>query len=178
MLYRNEAQILLCLKRMSYQILEDYPEPPLLIGIKKRGYPIAARIRQYIAEELNREVFLGELNISLYQNDLSLINDFPIIHEVGIPFSIGGRDLILIDDVLNTGRTAYAAIDAVTDLGRPSRIRFACLADISRRELPLYADYTGWNIEISADEQLVVKVREIDGEDGIWIEKKGAGSEK
>ncbi|MDD2716961.1 MAG: bifunctional pyr operon transcriptional regulator/uracil phosphoribosyltransferase PyrR [Candidatus Wallbacteria bacterium] len=171
MLYKNQEQIEYCLQRMGYQILEEtLPDKLALIGIKERGLPLAKRLKRNLEKIVGCEILLGELNISLYQNDLSLLSTGPIIHDVEIPFGIGGRELVLVDDVLITGQTAHAAIDAIQDLGHPARIRFACLVDVKRRELPIYADYVGWKLRLTRDEQLIFKISEIDKEEGIWVE--------
>jgi len=140
-----------------------------LVGIKSRGLPLAIRIKKFIEKELGRNIELGELNISLYRSDLDLIGAEPVIHDVNIPLGVSGKEIVLIDDILRTGKTAHSAIDAILDLGKPSRIRFATLIDIKKRELPIYADYIGWEVEIASEQNIKLCIEEIDGVDEISL---------
>lgn len=157
--------------RISHQILErnNGAEDVVLIGIRTRGVPISRIICGNIEKYENVTVPVGILDITLYRDDLSLISSHPVINGSDIPFNITGKNVVLVDDVLYTGRTARAAIDALMDLGRPKTIQLAVIIDRGHRELPIRADYIGKNLPTAANEIVTVKVEECDGESGVDI---------
>ena len=169
----DQPAISRAIKRISHEILEKNKgtEDLLLVGIKTRGMPLAKRIKEQIQQIEEVEVETGELDISLYRDDLSNRDDQDeaIVNQTSIESDVNGKKVILIDDVLFTGRTVRAALDAVIDLGRPKTIQLAVLIDRGHRELPIRADYVGKNIPTSLQEVIKVKVDEIDGLDEVSI---------
>ncbi|MBQ5816321.1 MAG: bifunctional pyr operon transcriptional regulator/uracil phosphoribosyltransferase PyrR [Oscillospiraceae bacterium] len=161
------------LKRISHEIVERNPdfENLCVIGIRRRGVPISERIRDNIKNIEGVDLPIGVLDITLYRDDLSEISVDPVLNESNIPFSIEGKKVILVDDVLFTGRTVRAAIDALFSLGRPSSIQLAILVDRGHRELPIRGDYVGKNIPTAREERVFVKLSDVDGEDGVYISK-------
>lgn len=169
----DSAEMQRAMARISHQILErnNGAENIVLIGIRTRGVPLAEIVRNNIKKFEDVTVPFGMLDITLYRDDLSLISDHPIINGNDIPFSITGKDLILVDDVLFTGRTVRAAIDALIDLGRPKTIQLAVLIDRGHRELPIRADYVGKNLPTSITEVVKVSTLENDGEYSVKLIK-------
>lgn len=161
--------------RITYEIIERYQgiENVVLIGIKTRGIFIAQRIAQRLKELENIEVPVGELDITLYRDDKSVELDEAELHDSAIPVSLEGKEVVLIDDVLFTGRTIRAALDAVMDFGRPKRIGLAVLVDRGHRELPIRPDFIGKNIPTALTEEIVVEMDELDGKDRIMLYKEG-----
>jgi pyrimidine operon attenuation protein/uracil phosphoribosyltransferase len=159
------------LKRIAHEIIEDNKgtDNLCLVGIRTRGVPLAYYIRGYIEEFEGKKVPVGILDITLYRDDLSIISDHPVINSTEIPFSIQGASLVLVDDVLYTGRTVRAAIEAIMELGRPGKIRLAVMVDRGHRELPIRADFIGKNIPTARNEVIAVKFSETDGEEGVFI---------
>ena len=160
--------------RVSHEIVERQAgtEGLVLIGIQRRGVPLATRLAA--ATEAHEGVALpvGALDITFYRDDLSLIAQQPIVKGTAIPVDLNGRTVILVDDVLYTGRTIRAAMDALVDFGRPQAIRLAVLIDRGHRELPIRADHVGKNVPTSRDELVRVHLVETDGEDAVWIERR------
>jgi pyrimidine operon attenuation protein/uracil phosphoribosyltransferase len=142
-----------------------------IVGIRARGDALAARIQAAIRANEGVDVPLGAIDITLYRDDLTRIGYAPVVRESEIPFSVDGRVVVLVDDVLFTGRTIRAAMDALVDFGRPQAIRLAVLVDRGHRELPIRADHVGKNVPTSREELVRVHVEEIDGEDGVEIER-------
>lgn len=159
------------LKRIAHEIIEknNGAQNVALIGIHRRGVPIAKRIAKYIEEFEGVSVDIGMLDITFYRDDLSLLSDHPIINGTDIYFDINKKTIVLCDDVLYTGRTARAALDALMDLGRPDYIQLAVVVDRGHRELPIRADYVGKNIPTSKSEFISVRVAEFDGVDNVAI---------
>jgi len=159
--------------RLSHEIVEKQAgtEGLLLIGIQRRGVPLARRIAIAIAENEGVEVPVGALDITFYRDDLSMVAQQPVVKGTELPSGIDGKTIILVDDVLYTGRTIRAAMDALVDFGRPQAIRLAVLVDRGHRELPIRADHVGKNVPTSREELVRVHVDEIDGEDGVEIER-------
>jgi pyrimidine operon attenuation protein/uracil phosphoribosyltransferase len=169
------------LTRIAHEIVERNRdcEELYLIGIRKRGVTLAQRISQKIKGIKGLEIPIGILDINLYRDDLSEIDAQPVIKKTEIPFSVKGKKIILVDDVLYTGRTIRAALDGIIDLGRPQFIQLAILLDRGHRELPIRADYIGKNIPTSRSELVEVKLLEDDGsEEVVLIEEKKDESEK
>lgn len=161
------------LTRITYEIIERNRgiEDLVLIGIKTRGIYIAQRIAERLKQLENVDVPVGELDITLYRDDKKSDED-PEIHSSKIEANLDGKEVILIDDVLFTGRTIRAALDAIMDHGRPRRISLAVLVDRGHRELPIRADFVGKNIPTALSEEIVVEMEEFDGIDRILIKKE------
>ncbi|MEG2406982.1 MAG: bifunctional pyr operon transcriptional regulator/uracil phosphoribosyltransferase PyrR [Clostridiales bacterium] len=169
----TEIDIKRALTRIAHEILEknDGSENLVLLGIRTRGVYLAERLRKIISEFENHDVEMGILDITLYRDDIAAMGTNPIVRESQVPFDLTGKKVILIDDVLYTGRTIRAALDAVFDLGRPSFIRLAVLLDRGHRELPIRADYVGKNIPTSHNETVEVHLMEKDNEDSVLLEE-------
>ncbi|NLI90742.1 MAG: bifunctional pyr operon transcriptional regulator/uracil phosphoribosyltransferase PyrR [Peptococcaceae bacterium] len=170
----DEDGIRRAISRISHEIVEKNKgtDKLVLIGIRTRGVPLAERIKKRIAEFENVQLPIGLLDITLYRDDLSTIDVQPVIHETKVPFSIEGKTVILVDDVLFTGRTARAALDALIDLGRPQKIQLAVLIDRGHRELPIRADYVGKNVPTSSREIISVCLEETDGTEEVLLLEK------
>ena len=162
------------LVRLAHEILEksDNLSKLAFIGIRRRGVPIAQRLAKKISELEKRDVPVGILDINLYRDDLSTVGAKPVINATEIPFDITGLDIILTDDVLYTGRTIRAALDALFDHGRPSRVQLLCLIDRGHRELPIEARYVGRKVPTTANESIEVKLTEIDGMEKVLLVEK------
>ncbi|WP_434058365.1 bifunctional pyr operon transcriptional regulator/uracil phosphoribosyltransferase PyrR [Enterococcus faecalis] len=160
------------LTRISYEIIERNKgiQDIVLVGIKTRGIYIAQRLAERLKQLEDIDVPVGELDITLYRDDVKDMEE-PELHSSDVPVSIEGKEVILVDDVLYTGRTIRAAMDAVMDLGRPRKISLAVLVDRGHRELPIRADYVGKNIPTSKTEKIIVEMEERDGADRIMISK-------
>jgi len=158
--------------RMSHEILERNKgsEDLVIIGVRTRGYALAERIAQAINRIDGVTLPVGALDITLYRDDLSLVSEQPIMHKTEIDFDIEGKAVILVDDVLYTGRTIRCALDALVDFGRPKTIQLAILVDRGHRELPIRADYVGKNLPTSQNELVQLNLEEIDKEDSVFIE--------
>jgi pyrimidine operon attenuation protein/uracil phosphoribosyltransferase len=159
------------LRRIAHEIIEKNKgaENLALIGIHRRGVPIAKRIAGYIEQFEGIRPELGTLDITFYRDDLSLLADHPVYKGTDIAFDLNKKTVVLCDDVLFTGRTVRAALDALMDLGRPNYIQLAVIVDRGHRELPIRADYVGKNIPTSKSEFVSVRVAEIDGVDNVAI---------
>ena len=157
--------------RVSHEIIEKNKgvEDIVLIGIKRRGYPLAQRIAKCIADIEGVDIPVGSVDISLYRDDLQTINDAPRLNDKNLGVEVKGKKVVLVDDVLFTGRTARAALEAVIDAGRPKMIQLAVLIDRGHRELPISADFVGKNIPTSRNELISVSLTEIDKEDSVKI---------
>ncbi|MGM0502600.1 MAG: bifunctional pyr operon transcriptional regulator/uracil phosphoribosyltransferase PyrR [Bacillota bacterium] len=160
--------------RISHEIIEKNEglDDLVVIGIRTRGVPLAERITANLKDIEGEEVPNGSLDITLYRDDLTTIANQPIVHQTEIPFDVSDKKVVLVDDVLYTGRTVRAAMDALMDLGRPDNIQLAILADRGHRELPIRADYVGKNIPTSKQELISVNLKEIDGEDSVVLQEK------
>ncbi len=160
--------------RVSHEVVERQAgtDGLVIVGIQRRGVPLAQRIVAAIAEHEGVTLPVGALDITFYRDDLSLIAQQPIVKGTDIPFDLNGRTVVLVDDVLYTGRTIRAAMDALVDFGRPQAIRLAVLVDRGHRELPVRADHVGKNVPTSRDELVKVHLVEVDGEDAVRIERR------
>ena len=167
----DEKAIGRAITRISHEIIERNKgiEDVVLVGIKTRGVPIADRIGKKIEQFEGTIVHTGEIDITLYRDDLNKIDMDPVVKGSNIEFSIDDKIVILVDDVLYTGRTVRSALDAIVDIGRPKAIQLAVLVDRGHRELPIRADYVGKNVPTSKDEIISVKLLEIDSEDSVTI---------
>jgi pyrimidine operon attenuation protein/uracil phosphoribosyltransferase len=170
----DAAAIERTLSRIAHEIKERHPdlENLALVGIRTRGVPLAHRLQRKIGGLGKRDLPVGTLDITLYRDDLTTVGPHAVLKETSIPFPIDGRSIILVDDVLYTGRTIRAALDGLIDYGRPKRIQLAVLIDRGHRELPIRADFVGKNIPTSADELVAVHLQEIDGKDEVLIVKR------
>lgn len=164
------------LSRIAHEILERHPDVKrlALVGVRSRGVPLARRLARLVGEAAGAEPAVGALDIALYRDDFTSLAAQPITKGSDILFSIDGRTLVLVDDVLFTGRTVRAALDQLIDFGRPARIELAVLVDRGHRELPIRADYVGRSLSTSRDEAVEVRVREEDGKDEVVLIQKGA----
>jgi len=160
--------------RIAHEIVERNKgvDDLVLIGIRRRGVPLAARIGRKIAEFEGTAPAEGSLDVTLYRDDLSTVSPQPVVGpSTDIPVDIGGKVAVLVDDVLYTGRTVRAAMDALIDFGRPRSIQLAVVVDRGHRELPIRADYVGKNVPTSKKEVIGVKLVELDGADGVVIKE-------
>jgi pyrimidine operon attenuation protein/uracil phosphoribosyltransferase len=171
----DEKQIKKALIRISHEILEKNKEIKSLaiIGIRNRGAYLADRLASYIKEISSESIPVGILDITLYRDDLTTIAYQPVVHKTEIDFDITGKNIILVDDVLYTGRTIRCALDALIDFGRPKNIQLAILIDRGHREFPIRPDYIGKNVPTSLDEIVDVRLKEVDGEDEVVVTEKG-----
>jgi pyrimidine operon attenuation protein / uracil phosphoribosyltransferase len=160
--------------RVAHEIIERNKgvEDIVLVGIKRRGIPIANRISKLIEELEGVSVPVATVDITLYRDDLTKVNDMPIVKDKELEFSVQNKIVVLVDDVLFTGRTARAAMDAVMAAGRPKMVQLLVIVDRGHRELPIRADYVGKNIPTSQNEVIKVEVKEIDGIDDVKIFEK------
>lgn len=170
----NEIAMQRALSRISHEIIEknNGVDDVVLIGIKTRGVPMANLIKNKIKEISGKELLMGTLDITLYRDDLSELSQMPLVNNSNVSFDIKGKNVILCDDVIFTGRTVRAAIDAIMKLGRPKTIQLAVLVDRGHRELPIRADYVGKNVPTSLEEVIAVKFNEIDGEMSVSLNSK------
>ena len=167
----DTAAINRALTRIAHEIVERNKgaENLALVGIHTRGVPIAAHLAGLIRDFEGVTPPLGKLDITLYRDDLSEIALQPVVRRTEVPFDVQGMRVVLCDDVLYTGRTARAALDALIDLGRPAVIQYAVLVDRGHRELPIRADYVGKNVPTSLQEVIKVKLQSVDGEEGVEL---------
>ena len=174
----DETMMDRALSRIAHEIIERNKgiDDLYLVGIQRRGVPLARRIAAKIAAIEGRKPDVGILDITFYRDDLSMLSEHPVINGTSLPFALQEKKIILVDDVLFTGRTVRAAIEALFDLGRPQQIQLAILIDRGHRELPFRADYIGKNVPTSRSEVIHVLISEIDGEDQVILcdnEQKG-----
>jgi pyrimidine operon attenuation protein/uracil phosphoribosyltransferase len=176
---RQKAQIMdsdefaRAITRIAHQIVEKNrgAKDLVLVGIRTRGAPLASRIGDVIKDIEGSQVPVGVLDITLYRDDLQLVATQPVVGRTEMPSGIDGKVVVLVDDVLFTGRTIRAAMDEIMDFGRPESIQLAVLIDRGHRELPIRADFVGKNVPTSAREIISVKVKEHDGEDSVTVEE-------
>ena len=164
------------LARMAHEIAERHPdaERTALVGVRSRGVPLAKRLARLVKDATGEAPRVGALDITLYRDDLTRIAPNPIMRGTDIPFSIDGWTVILVDDVLFTGRTVRAALDELIDFGRPARIELAVLIDRGHRELPVHANYVGKALTTTREEDVQVRLAEEDGEDRVLLLERGA----
>ena len=159
------------LARMAHEMAERHPDisRAVLVGVRTRGVPLAHRLARMIGAAAGEAPVVGALDITLYRDDLTMIAAHPVLKGTDIPVSIDGRVVVLVDDVLYTGRTARAALDELIDFGRPSRIELAVLVDRGHRELPIRADYAGKTLTTTRNEIVQVMLSEEDGSDRVLL---------
>ena len=158
------------LMRIAHEVVEKNPGGRVaIVGIHRRGAVLAERLHALTSELLDSPVPLGSVDISFYRDDLAIRASAPVVHATQLEFAVSGRTIVIVDDVLYTGRTVRAAIDVVFDYGRPARVQLAVLVDRGHRELPIRPDYIGKNIPTSQDQRVNVRVEEVDGHDEVTI---------
>ena len=164
------------LMRLSHEIIEknEGVQELYLVGIRRRGVPIAQRIKNNIECFSDIRVTLGALDITLYRDDLKELFQTPQVHGTDIPFDVNGKTIVLVDDVIYTGRTARAAMDALIRMGRPAAIRLCVMVDRGHRELPIAANFVGKNVPTARDEFISVRLEEIDGVNEIALRRREA----
>jgi pyrimidine operon attenuation protein/uracil phosphoribosyltransferase len=171
----DEGEIRRAVTRIAHEILERNhgAASVVLVGIANRGDDLARRLAAEIERIEGATLQVGVLDITFYRDDIGMRAEAPEVHETRIGFDITGRTVVLVDDVLYTGRTIRAALDALVDFGRPTAIQLAVLVDRGHRELPIRADYVGKNVPTRQDEDVSVRLMELDGEDAVVVEEPG-----
>ena len=169
--YLGPDEISRTLRRLGHEIIESNrgTEDLVLVGLLSRGYPIARRLAEAIREFEGASVPVGALDIGLYRDDVTRRSAPPPVRPSEIPVSIDGKTVVLVDDVLFTGRSIRAALDALQDYGRPARVRLAVLIDRGHRELPIRPDFVGKNIPTALVQKVQVRLQEVDGEDAVYV---------
>lgn len=171
----NEEELERTYLRFAHQFLESYEDPKRLaiVGMQSRGVFIGRKIVQTIHKEFGYEIDFGVLDVTFYRDDFRSKLKMPEVQVTEIPFDLYDRDVVLVDDVLYTGRTVRAAMDALMAYGRPRKIQFCCLVDRGHRELPIAPDYTGLYVPTLENEEIRVKVKELDGENSVYVVNAG-----
>ena len=168
------------LSRIAHEVIERNlaPEDVVLVGIHTRGVPLARRLQELVSQRTGLEPPVGALDITFHRDDAHVRGERqrrqPVVHATAIPVSLEGRTVVLVDDVLYTGRTIRAAIDALLEFGRPARVQLAVLVDRGHRELPIRPDYVGKNLPTARDERIQVELVEVDGADRVLLARGGA----
>ncbi len=175
----DEQGIERCIERLAQEIAERQNGGGLaFIGIHRRGVPLATRLAAKLRKLTKHEVPVGALDINLYRDDFSQAGAAPVLRGTHVEFQIEGRTLLLVDDVLFTGRTIRAALDALVDLGRPARVQLAVLCDRGHRELPIQADYVGLSLNTRREDHVELRLKETDGDDSLLLEGGPESKEK
>ena len=171
----DAARMARTLSRIAHEIVERHPDMKgvALVGVRSRGVPLARRLARLLGQATGAPPVVGALDITLYRDDFTTIAAQPVTKGTDIPFSIDGRTVVLVDDVLFTGRTVRAALDQIIDFGRPARIELAVLVDRGHRELPIRADYAGKTLTTARDEVVQVMLAEEDGRDAVMLLERG-----
>ncbi|HEX37953.1 MAG TPA: bifunctional pyr operon transcriptional regulator/uracil phosphoribosyltransferase PyrR [Candidatus Cloacimonetes bacterium] len=174
----DEKEMERILKRLANEVIEKNKgcKDLYIVGIHTRGVPLAHRIAEYIEKFEDEKIHVGSLDITLYRDDLSSIEHQPVIQDSILNFDIEGKKILLVDDVLNTGRTARAALNAILDYGRPGSIQFLVIIDRGNRELPIQADFVGKYVPTSKDEIIQIQLKETDNADNVLIYEKNEES--
>ena len=163
------------LLRISRDLVESHPNigEAALVGIRRRGVPLARRLKRNIEDLTGHRLPLGILDINFYRDDLSLVGPQPIVGASQLDFPVTGRTLLLVDDVLYTGRTVRAALESLLDYGRPKRVELVVLVDRGHRELPIQADYVGRRVDTREDQTVDVHIAPVDQDEGVFLTRKG-----
>lgn len=169
----DAAQMEATLQRLAGELSAHGSEGLVLLGIRSRGLPLAERLGALLEKTLQKPVPVGALDITLYRDDLTEKVGTPLVRPTEIPFPLKDRTVVLVDDVLYTGRTIRAALDALLDFGRPKAVRLAVLVDRGGRELPIQADFVGLKVDVGPGQRVSVHVKELDGEDAVLLESRG-----
>lgn len=171
----DEAAVRRALIRISHEIIEHNQglDNVALIGIQRRGVPMAKFIQNYLEEIEGVKIPLGILDITFYRDDLSMLSSHPLVHSTDIPFNVNGKKIVLVDDVLFTGRTIRSAIDNIFDMGRPDEVQLAILIDRGHRQLPIRADYVGKNVPTSLNESVEVEIKDVDSNTQVLLCARG-----
>lgn len=171
----DAAAIARALRRVAHEIIEANPgiDALVLAGIPSRGIELARRIAAAITQFEKTNVATGVIDVAMHRDDVGTRAGLPVVHETRLPLPLDARTVVIVDDVLYTGRTVRAAMDAISSFGRPARIQLAVLVDRGHRELPIRADYVGKNLPTARTEKVRVRLQESDGEaDAVWLERK------
>jgi len=153
-------------------VMKGDPQSLVIVGIHTRGVYLGKRIAETVKKKYRFSPAVGSLDITLYRDDVGEIGNQPLLRETSIPFAVEGKTILLVDDVLYTGRTIRAALDALLELGRPRMILLGVAVERAGRELPIQANYFGTRVAVGNHEEVQLKVKEVDGEDGVWVIKK------
>lgn len=165
------------LVRIAHEIVEKNPAQQIaIVGIHRRGAVLGARLHALVTELLDREPPLGDIDIAFYRDDVATRPSAPVVHASHLDFPLDGLTVVIVDDVLYTGRTVRSAIEAIFDYGRPARVQLAVLADRGHRELPIRPDYVGKNLPTAREERVNVRVEELDGVDEVTISAASAAT--
>ncbi|MEN9575338.1 MAG: hypothetical protein RL514_3193 [Verrucomicrobiota bacterium] len=173
----DSAALCRALTRIAHEIVErnESGADVVLVGVQTGGVHLAGRLAKTLAELWHHPVPAGSLDVNMHRDDLA--NSLaPTVHPTQMPGDITGKSVVLVDDVLFSGRTTRAALDALNDFGRPRRVQLAVLIDRGHRELPIKADFVGKKVQTRANERVTVKLQEADGEDGVWLVKNGSAA--
>lgn len=170
----NAQEVQRTLERLAYEVMERHGDGSRLslMGVQRRGVELAKRLKVVLEKRLDRQIPMGSLDINLYRDDWTHLDNQPLIHKTQIPFEVDGREIVLVDDVLFTGRTVRAALEAILDYGRPQRVELLVLVDRGHRELPIHANYVGKKVNTSLSEQVDVFVQEQDGRDLVVLNER------
>lgn len=166
----NDSEVRSAIALMAGAVFQKVPKDTdiAVVGIQRRGVPLAERLAAALKEK-GAGVEVGRLDITFYRDDAGDTPSHPIVHDTDIPFDITGKTLVLVDDVLFTGRTIRSALDELMDFGRPARICLAVLVDRGHREMPIQADFVGKTMATAREERVDVRLAEVDGEDAVWL---------
>ncbi|MEN3045464.1 MAG: bifunctional pyr operon transcriptional regulator/uracil phosphoribosyltransferase PyrR [Candidatus Hydrothermales bacterium] len=171
----DSREFSMIIERLCSEVLERHPDGDIkLVGIHTRGVYLAQRIKENLESRTKRLIEMGTVDITFYRDDLMKLYEQPEVKETNIPFSVDDEKILLVDDVIYTGRTIRCAIDVLLDYGRPKKVELLVIVDRGHRELPIHPDYVGRKIPTSRDEIIDVRVREVDGEDAVLLVKKSA----
>ena len=167
----TEREMYVALSRIATEILQDDPqlENTLIVGIRRRGVPLAELLQEKLAAQVGRKIECGSLDITFYRDDFSLVATQPVVHGSKLPFPIDRKTILLVDDVLFTGRTVRAALESILDYGRPDRVELVVLVDRGHRELPIQADYLGKFIETAENEVVEVRLPPVDTDQAVYL---------
>jgi pyrimidine operon attenuation protein/uracil phosphoribosyltransferase len=161
------------LERMAREILERHPDPSTfsLIGIPSRGVELAARLGRIVEGAVGKSPFCGAIDVSMHRDDIGVRSSVLAVQPTRLPARVSAGTIVLVDDVLQSGRTCRAALDALSSFGRPARIEYAVLMDRGMRELPIAAEYVGKTVEATREERVYVRLHPLDSQDGVWLER-------